>query len=96
MIQGDSSLLTFADAVNVPSIAVAHQVVGSKEDISCSGRGTCDSATGYCTCSTNYDTSNGYNEDGTRGDCGNALQTIQVCPGNDSYYVLLGSNGYYP
>lgn len=81
MMVGDGSLLSFSDAHNVPSITLAHQVVGTKENLPCGGRGTCDSATGYCTCSTNFDTSNGYNAEGTRGDCGNAQQTIQQCPG---------------
>ena len=60
---------------------VAEQTKGTKENEECSNRGLCDGSVGFCTCSANYDTSDGYNLAGTRGDCGFATSTIQFCPG---------------
>lgn len=80
----DGSTLTFSDALNRPTLTVAVMTVGTKENLACSRRGICDATTGACTCSTNFDTSNGYNQAGTRGDCGFATQTIQQCPGATS------------
>lgn len=77
----DEGLLTFSDALNLPTLTVSVQTIGTKETSSCSNRGLCDATTGTCTCSTNFDTSDGYNGPGTRGDCGYATQTIQQCPG---------------
>ena len=54
---------------------------GTKEAAQCSNRGTCDTVFGRCSCSLNFDTSNGYGLVGTRGDCGNPTSTIQFCPG---------------
>ncbi len=62
-------------------LEVSQQVRGTKENEECSNRGICDARTGYCTCNTDYDTSDGYNHRGTRGDCGYATTTIQQCPG---------------
>ena len=81
LLVADASKLSFSDALNKPSITVAVQTIGTKENAPCSNRGLCDSATGICTCSTNFDTSNGYNSPGTRGDCGYATQNIAQCPG---------------
>lgn len=67
-----------------PVLTSAKQVDGTKENEECSKRGLCDTATGYCTCSTNYATSNGYAASGTRGDCGYTTATIQACPGSIS------------
>jgi hypothetical protein len=77
----DASNLYFQDAVTKVSLIVTKQQTGTKENDACSNRGICDRATGYCTCSTNYATSNGYNKDGTRGDCGKSTSTILACPG---------------
>lgn len=77
----DPKLLTFSDALNTPTLSVAYQTVGTKESAACSNRGLCDATTGSCQCSTNFDTSDGRNGPGTRGDCGYATQTIQQCPG---------------
>jgi hypothetical protein len=77
----DATNLAFLSSVSSPSISVAKATVGTKEDEECSNRGLCLSGSGYCECSTYYDTSNGYNLIGTRGDCGFATQTIQFCPG---------------
>lgn len=78
----DGALLSFADAINIPMLTVVHQVIGTKEDAFCSNRGICDTSTGYCGCSTNFLSSNGYNGAGTRGDCGyTGGQSIQSCPG---------------
>ena len=66
---------------SIAGIRVQKQQAGTKENLPCSSRGICDVNTGYCTCSTNYGSSNGYNLPGTRGDCGYTQSTIQGCPG---------------
>jgi hypothetical protein len=66
---------------------------GTKEDIECSGRGSCDVLTGICTCSflgavTGYASSDGYGATSSlraaRGDCGFAVKVISVCSGEIS------------
>lgn len=64
------------------SLEVTKQVTGTKENAECSNRGICDTVTGVCTCARSYDTSNGYNEFGARGDCGYTTDTIGYCPGD--------------
>eukprot|EP00633_Aureoumbra_lagunensis_P012698 CAMPEP_0197364820 /NCGR_PEP_ID=MMETSP0893-20130614/65454_1 /TAXON_ID=44058 ORGANISM="Aureoumbra lagunensis, Strain CCMP1510" /NCGR_SAMPLE_ID=MMETSP0893 /ASSEMBLY_ACC=CAM_ASM_000539 /LENGTH=463 /DNA_ID=CAMNT_0042887115 /DNA_START=392 /DNA_END=1783 /DNA_ORIENTATION=- len=61
---------------------------GTKENIECSDRGWCDYQTGTCHCRQlkqlpyeyEYGSSNGYNADGTRGDCGHAKRKALSCP----------------
>eukprot|EP01035_Chromulina_nebulosa_P021371 gene21371-27688_t len=53
----------------------------TKENDLCSNRGVCDFTSGVCDCSTNFESSNGYNEIGTRGDCGYESVFTQYCPG---------------
>lgn len=73
--------LSYGSAVYTVSLTVAEKQAGTKEDEECSNRGICDSSDGYCSCETGYDTSNGYDEAGQRGDCGFVLTVIQQCPG---------------
>lgn len=80
----DSRQLSYQSGVQVAYLIVSENQRGTKEDAQCSNRGLCDPTTGFCSCSTNYDTSNGYNLPGTRGDCGDAVQAIQACPGTVS------------
>eukprot|EP00596_Hydrurales_sp_CCMP1899_P010123 CAMPEP_0119034006 /NCGR_PEP_ID=MMETSP1177-20130426/1065_1 /TAXON_ID=2985 /ORGANISM="Ochromonas sp, Strain CCMP1899" /LENGTH=565 /DNA_ID=CAMNT_0006991175 /DNA_START=644 /DNA_END=2344 /DNA_ORIENTATION=- len=89
--------LFFLNALSVPFVVVTKRRAGTKEDLFCSNRGLCDFSTGYCTCSINYDTSNGYALPGTRGDCGDPTTTIAVCPGLiscSSHGVCAGSPTY--
>ena len=81
MVADSSNLYNLNSISGDASLSVSKQIDGTKEDSQCSSRGLCDTTTGYCTCNTNYDTSNGYAESGTRGDCGYATATIAVCPG---------------
>ena len=81
LIVPNFSRLFFRDAILIASVVASKVVDGSKENAFCSNRGICDPSTGICTCSTNYDTSNGYQAAGTRGDCGRPTATIQTCPG---------------
>lgn len=80
----DKRKLLYTNSLSASEITVVTLVEGTKENAQCSGRGICDTASGVCTCSDYFDTSNGYNEPGTRGDCGYATQTIQFCPGSIS------------
>eukprot|EP00607_Mallomonas_marina_P010923 CAMPEP_0182422812 /NCGR_PEP_ID=MMETSP1167-20130531/8612_1 /TAXON_ID=2988 /ORGANISM="Mallomonas Sp, Strain CCMP3275" /LENGTH=592 /DNA_ID=CAMNT_0024601197 /DNA_START=334 /DNA_END=2112 /DNA_ORIENTATION=+ len=82
LMVADSTGLTFANSVLKATVILAVQVTGTKENEECSNRGICDASSGYCTCMTGYDTSNGYNLPGQRGDCGYATTTIQACPGD--------------
>jgi hypothetical protein len=75
---GDASLLSYSDGLRVPRLLITSQQSGSKEDEPCSNRGICDPIAGFCDCSTNYVTSDGYNNIGIRGDCGHATVAIQV------------------
>jgi hypothetical protein len=77
----DKRKLKFGTSLSSSVLQVETVVVGTKEDVECSNRGICDSANGICECSLNFDTSNGYNQPGTRGDCGYATELIQFCPG---------------
>lgn len=66
---------------NVPDIQVSGSSIdgtlsmttiqdGTKEYITCSGRGLCNSSSGVCSCFRGYASSNGQGEVGTLGDCG--------------------------
>lgn len=73
------------------SVAVVHSgqtsgqgvssVVGTKEDLECNGRGTCDTSTGLCTCYTNLASSDRAGAAGNSGDCGYA-SSVAACPGD--------------
>jgi hypothetical protein len=45
-------------------LSVVKSVDGTKENSECSNRGICDTSNGVCTCSNNFDTSDGYNDIG--------------------------------
>jgi len=77
----DGSLLTHSSNIFDPIITSSVSITGTKESAFCSDRGICDTDTGICTCSTGYDTSDGYNGAGQRGDCGRYLTQITSCPG---------------
>jgi len=77
----DKRKLIFSNSLSTSTLVVETVTIGTKEDLECSNRGICDPSNGICECSLNYDTSNGYNQPGTRGDCGYATQLIQFCPG---------------
>eukprot|EP00981_Chlorochromonas_danica_P010283 scaffold3079_cov187-Ochromonas_danica.AAC.10 len=77
----DKRKLTLSSSITNVVLSVAKVVTGTKEDMECSNRGICDPIIGTCQCSLDFDTSNGYNQPGTRGDCGYATNLIQFCPG---------------
>jgi hypothetical protein len=81
MIVANGEDLFFSDGSISTEIAMSEMIRGDKENLECSGRGICDVTTGFCTCSTNYKTSNGENLIGTRGDCGHVYQSVSACPG---------------
>lgn len=63
----DTDLTFYTDGAEISGVASAQ---GTKEDATCSNRGICDESTGTCTCFSQYGSSDGYNNEGTRGDCG--------------------------
>jgi len=78
----DKRKLRYSNSLANSQLVVVKLVEGTKESEQCSNRGICDTPSGVCTCSDFFDTSNGYNRPGTRGDCGYATQTVQFCPGD--------------
>eukprot|EP00752_Nemacystus_decipiens_P007656 g6844.t1 len=79
------------------TVDVVEAVLGTKESKDCSGRGLCDTDDRVCTCEPEYDTSNGYNEEGRRGDCGYVITAVTHCPGEIScsgHGVCSGSPTY--
>ena len=47
-----------------------HSILGTKEDIECSGQGICQETTGICSCIAGFQSSNGnIDAAGERGDC---------------------------
>ena len=48
-------------------------VRGTREQLECSGRGTCDRSTGVCSCFSSYASSDGNGNAGTNADCGHRL-----------------------
>jgi hypothetical protein len=93
MVPDKSRLVNLNPISGPPILTVGKQITGTKESMACSNRGICDTGTGDCACNTNYDTSNGFAQPGTRGDCGFATATIQVCPGPGSPPVACSAHG---
>jgi len=62
--------LTWYNDGEVEPVSGIESVQGTKEDATCSNRGICDESTGTCMCFSQYGSSDGYNNEGTRGDCG--------------------------
>jgi hypothetical protein len=99
---GDLPLLVASDdnlllAAGTPSILVTEQVKGTKEDMPCSNRGICYTALGICDCEPEFSSSNGYGEEGQRGDCGWAQSAVTHCPGEvacSGHGVCAGSPTY--
>jgi hypothetical protein len=78
----DTRFLEMSNFVVGKILTVVKYVDGTKENLECSDRGTCDVQSGVCQCSNDFETSNGYNVEGVRGDCGYATESIQYCPGD--------------
>lgn len=53
-------------------------VDGTREEVFCSNRGTCDHSLGVCSCSVGFSSSNGAGAIGSLGDCG--FGTTAACP----------------
>lgn len=66
-----------------PPLLTSQKVVsGTKESDVCSLHGKCDEDKGVCDCLTDWMTSDGYGNAGTRGDCGyRSTGTTSTCPG---------------
>lgn len=99
---GDDRQLSIPGSLALPYLDITVQTPGNKESAECSNRGICSPSSGLCTCSNNFDTSDGYNGPGQRGDCGYATALIQACPGTvscsahgtlDSHLLMLCERG---
>jgi hypothetical protein len=66
---GDLPILV-ASSISVTSVTIVEKQQGTKENIECSGQGICDHDTGMCKCFAGFSSSDGFNGEGTRGDCG--------------------------
>lgn len=66
---GDLPLLTVTQT-DLTSFVIVETTKGSKEEVTCSNRGTCDKTTGICRCVEGFTSSNGNGGVGNRGDCG--------------------------
>lgn len=76
LLQIQNRLSTLTATPITLSVTTATQ--GTREEVYCSNRGTCDLSAGVCTCSTGFSSSNGAGAVGTLGDCG--VGATVVCP----------------
>lgn len=60
------------------TITVATTTDGTREEVTCSNHGTCDTSTGLCACQSGFASSDGAGGAGLRGDCG--YGTTTTCP----------------
>ncbi len=66
---GNLPMIQVIDA-SIDTIAVTEEVSGTKEQMECAGRGTCNVLTGQCNCFPGYGSSDGMGGAGQTGDCG--------------------------
>ena len=66
---------------------------GTKENVYCSNRGSCDKTSGVCTCYAGYTSSDGNGGDGDRGDCGKGT-AITICPVSLCTWLLFPHSKY--
>lgn len=81
LLIGNSNELTINQNIQQVILSISLTQKGTKENALCSNRGICNSLTGICECSMNFESSNGYNQPGSRGDCGYETLFTQFCPG---------------
>lgn len=77
---GSSAVSVESDGSTAAYGSTPATVTGTKENVECSGRGTCDTSTGTCTCTTGFASSNGAGGTGTLGECGYNSATVTACP----------------
>jgi hypothetical protein len=98
LIVVDNSKLTYFAGAPILENQVTERVVGTKENMFCSGRGTCDPSIGVCTCFEPFSTSDGNGNPGRRGDCGTSgSSSVSACPGDiacSGHGVCQGPNTY--
>lgn len=90
LIVADGSGLALSASTD-PRILVSEVRPGTKENEACSNRGICDEETGVCNCMEYMMTSNGYGNEGQRGDCGYNSQKLVDCPSEDSPCNMKGT-----
>ena len=82
LIIPDGTHLGQTSVADTPIITAQKVITGDTESEVCSNHGHCDETTGVCECLTDWMTSDGYGNAGTRGDCGYLSSgTTSSCPG---------------
>jgi hypothetical protein len=75
---GTSTLSISSGGANGLYDSVGASVDGTREEVDCSNRGSCDTTTGTCKCYPGFSSSDGAGGTGTLGDCG--YGTTTSCP----------------
>ena len=63
-------MINTKSVVGTDSLSFMEATKGTKEHITCSGRGICDHTSGECQCVTGFASSDGQGNAGTYRDCG--------------------------
>jgi hypothetical protein len=80
-IYGNAAGLVHSTPSVRPTLTFTTVTQGTKENLPCSRRGSCERTTGVCTCFPNYFSSDGNGGIGQRGDCGYVSGAVTACPG---------------
>lgn len=63
-----------------PALSITTSVDGTREEVDCSNRGTCDTSSGVCKCYPGFSSSDGAGGAGKLGDCGYEPVLTAACP----------------
>ncbi|KAJ1446442.1 hypothetical protein M885DRAFT_625253 [Pelagophyceae sp. CCMP2097] len=90
LIVADDRRLVLTVGKTPPSVRVRETQKGTKEDDVCANRGICDESMGVCACNDHMTTSDGFGNEGRRGDCGHEVEALLDCPEAGSPCTLHG------